>query len=159
MRISTKSGDGPQESQDGIDWVQEHQGLVHYVDANPIELADTEITPRSEGAVSIKGKVCVINERLALAHTHVPDIALAAFGTLLGPRGGLYSRAATYYHHMHPSYPRSITTESGIIEVNSAYEDQRRLALVIGSMMLRLNGFSYTHLPEQGVAVFDRQPA
>ena len=140
--------------------MQEHQGLVHYVDANAIELADTKI-PRSEGAVSIpiKGKVCVINERLALAHTHVPDIALAVFGSLLSPRGSLYSDVAAYYHLMHPSYFKLITTESSTIEVNGAYEDQRRLALVIGSMMLRLNGFSYTHLPEQGVAVFDRQPA
>lgn len=143
-----------------MDWVQENQHLVNYVNVGTLELADMTIPLRDNSeTIPLKGGVDVVHERLSLAHTHVPDIALAAFDRLLSPNGALYSEASTYYHMMHPPQFRAIVTSGDrTIDIDAHYENQRRLGLIIGSKMLQLQGFSYTHLQDHRLGAFERQP-
>lgn len=144
-------------SQKEMEWAQNNQNLVHNIDANALELSDAIITLPDGNELPLAGNVDIIHERLALAHTHVPDLALANFSRILSQRGVLFSDAATYYHLPHPSQVRSIKGGSEkVISIDGNYETHRRLALVVGSKMLQLNGFSYTNVPDKHFAIFDR---
>jgi len=99
----------------------------------------------------------IVHERLALAHTHIPDLVFASFETLLNSRGTLHSEAATYYHLMHPEQFNEITVQDGrTVRITAEYSQQRRLALAIGSMMLRMQGFSYSTDSKQHAGIFER---
>jgi hypothetical protein len=143
---------------EGLRWVQENQDLVRYLDANALELADMSID-LPNGHVPLVGNVAVVHEHYALAHTHVPDLALAIFSKLLNSTGTLYSDAATYYHLMHPELFSRISLRNGkTIQITEKYSEQRRLALAIGSKMLQNQGLSYRQDAARDVGIFNRSP-
>lgn len=138
-------------------WAQENQGYVQYLDANSLELPEMAIDLPDGNNLPLKGNVGIIHERLALAHTHVPDLAVAVFGKLLNRYGVLRSDVATHYHLMHPESFSEITVNGGeVISVTEEYSYQRRLGLIIGSMMLRQSDYSYELEEQNDVGVFSR---
>ena len=146
-------------SNEDLQWVQQNQNRVQYFDANALELADMSMHLPDGTQLPVIGNVDVIYERLALEHTHVPDLALASFSELLSNQGTLYSNVATYYHIMHPSQSSEVPLENGeVVRMTDEYYNQRRLALAIGSKMLLLHGFSYRLDEQNHKGVFSRLP-
>ena len=144
-------------SEEDMSWAEDSQKYVHYIDKNALELPDTTITLPDGSRLPLMGNVDIIHEQLALAHTHVPDLAIASLKKIMGRRGSFYSDAATSYHLMHPIVSETKQSRAGRnIETDEEYQYQRRIGLVVGSYGLRLSGLTYTTIPDLHLARFAR---
>lgn len=142
-----------------LEWAQENQDYVHYLDANTLDVGLQAVQLPDGTELSLMGNVGVIHEDQALMHAHTPDLAMANFRELLTKDGVLASNAATYYHSMHVVKSNRITLADGrIIPMNEAYSRQRRVGLVVGSTMLQQQGYSYRHDDERYAAIFRYEP-
>lgn len=152
--------DFPEYTREDLHWAQENQAYVQYIDANALELPTAHVQTLDGTPVPLMGSVAVVHEHLSLAHTHAPDIALAVFGRLLAAGGVLRSDVATHYHLMHPELFLEITLENGrTVQVNSEYSQQRRLGLIVGSMLLRQTDFAYELDDDADRGIFTRTNA
>lgn len=140
-----------------IQWAQANQQHIQYLDANALELPDMTVSLIDGTQVPLAGNVDIIHEQFAVTHSHVPDLVLASFGELLSDRGTFYSDTATGYHFLQNR--SQVTLENGeAIALDAQYNQQRWIALVIGSKLLQQQGFSYRNDPESGKGIFSRLP-
>jgi len=151
-RIDRLYGETSFQTED-LQWAQESQHHVQYLDANALELSDMTVALPDGTPLPLMGNVGVIHESYALVHTHAPDLALANFGTLLSPGGTLYSQAAMYYHFMHSEQSTQVTLDDGeVVAMDDSYSHQRQVALVVGSTMLQQQpDFSYAVDDDRGI--------
>jgi|GEM_PF-2112049 len=89
-RLSMKRNLGDStSSQSQLQFIQDNQSLVTYIDATAPELATNFIISKGK-QIPLRGAVDIIHESYSLMHSHIPDIALAVFGELLSTEGSLY---------------------------------------------------------------------
>jgi hypothetical protein len=143
--------------QEELEWAQAHEAYVHYIDSNALELGRQSLELTDGTILPLNKNVDIIHENLSLTHSHVADLALASFGQLLSNHGTLYSDAAQAYHMVQGSSHRTITTESGeTIQLTEDYEDQRRIALIVGSQLLQQT-FAYSVSDSNHRGIFTRR--
>lgn len=123
--------------QDQLQFVQDNQSLVTFLDVNAAELAAQSITPRGRQPMSLDGAVDIIHESYAVMHTHAPDVALAVFGELLGDEGSLYlhTRERDFMHSVRLPYIQIADGDTIRLD-NQEYVRSRRDALDVGLHLL-----------------------
>ncbi|HSX07703.1 MAG TPA: hypothetical protein VLG11_02320 [Candidatus Saccharimonadales bacterium] len=151
-------GNSPTFTPADLQWVQDNQARVQYLDTSALELAHTPVGLADGGAIDLAGNVGIIHEDNALSHSHTPDLAMANFKEILTEDGVLSSSTATYYHAMQVVRENEITLGNGrVVPMNEAYARQRRLSLIIGSKMLQ-QVFSYQHDVRRHRGIFSHAP-
>jgi len=153
-------------SAENLEFVRQYQDLVTYLDANALELDTTTVFTHEQEpqAVPLKGNVGILHEQFALTHSHVPDMALAAFDDLMSPDGTMYLQTAYVRTDLGVSMHRSIVEEVEIsgdmIDLNEPGYDQQRLsALDIGLEILDRR-FERIRSPGHGIlSVYRRRAA
>ena len=123
-----------------LEFAQNNQALVTYLDTTASELATKTIMPKGKRQMPLAGAVDIIYESLSITHTHAPDVALAVFGNLLSEQGTLYleTNNAISMRHLQGEN-RSIRLADGRIINLSAkpYDDSKGEALEVGINLLQ----------------------
>jgi len=149
-------GDGGKVSAEKLDFVQANQHRVHFLDASIPELWNTAVTTATGQEVPLQNGVDVISEKMALWHSHIPDLALGVFAKLLNPGGALFVSTTKV---MHPASFSHITVADGrtlqLRSDDTKYEAQRKRALTIGlAAMVNQLGMKHVASNDLGPEVF-----
>jgi len=147
-------------SPEELEFVQNNQDYVQFLDANALELRGSAVTMPDGRPVPLKGNVDFISEQLAVTHTHVPDIALGVFAELLRPKGAL---------HLHTKGPIFIegsaldeikVADGRTLEISDKHEyfEQRQMALEVGkAAMTNQLGLKFIEDISFGPLVYSKQ--
>ncbi len=135
------NNDNYSRTKEEIDFIQQNQGLVTFLQSTATELTEISVAQESGNDLTLLGNVDVVHEQMALTHSHIPDIDIPALGRLLGSEGTLI---LGYYLDPHPAYsPRISTNDGTIIDTEDPdYDQGRRDAYEVGLRVLEFMGLS-----------------
>ncbi len=128
-------------SKEEIDFIQQNQSLVTFLQSTATELTGASVTQEGGNDLPLLGNVDVVHEQMALRHSHIPDIDIPALGRLLGSEGTLI---LGLFLDPHPTYSPIISTNDGtIIDTQDPdYVQGREVAFEVGLRVLEFMGFS-----------------
>lgn len=147
MNQLSKSGDNTPRTEEELEFVQKHQDNVQFLDSSLLDLPHQLVKTRSGSKMPLHSNVGLVSERLALVHSHVPEVGIGAISDLLVPGGHLYLHT-TNPRAMEPTNALKQATmpDGRVIDMQHgyAYYEQRKQALQIGlasAARLRLQHF------------------
>lgn len=133
--------------------IENSQGLVRFVQANVLNILDLSV-PTHKGELPLQNNTSVVVERDAMMHSVVPDLALAAFATLLTPEGELHLGTKE------PNYMHARLLEQTTLDDEQIEPSYPSLALAIGRLSIEKHPFNMRLVKdkEDGPVIYRKAP-
>jgi SAM-dependent methyltransferase len=129
-------GEAMDYSAEDLDFAQEYQKWVTYIDATAAELENMSVTTADGRQVPLLGHVDSIHEQCAVEHSHIPDVAFATFAKMLKPGGLLYLRTLGPNYLSGTGEQEYTSADGRTVRTDAAYQQQRELAVTVGLAVL-----------------------